>query len=158
MTSIKSGFTLLELLIAIGIVVIVTAVSAIGFSGAQKRGRDVRRRSDAESLRSALELYYNQNNAYPTSTATYSSDATWTTGIIKTALKDNGYISSVPVDPINDTNLKYGYVSSAGTAYCVKVLQESNASTDPNYTGTVAAGANTYYVLKYGDATECSSL
>lgn len=62
------GFSLIELLVVIGIIAILTGLVAFNFNSARMRARDVQRKSDLRELRSALELYKNDNNQqYPSS-------------------------------------------------------------------------------------------
>jgi len=62
----KHGFTLLELLIVIGLIGILVSISAVSYSSAQKKTRDSRRKSDIKAIQNALEQYYADNNGlYP---------------------------------------------------------------------------------------------
>lgn len=63
----KKGFTLLELLVVVGIIGILMAIAAVSFAQAQKKARDNRRKSDLRAIQNALEQYYSDNSsAYPT--------------------------------------------------------------------------------------------
>lgn len=57
----KKGFSLLELLVVIGIIAILGGISAPRFIQAQAKSRDARRQADLEAVRSALELYRSDN-------------------------------------------------------------------------------------------------
>lgn len=54
----KKGFTLLEMLIVIGIIAILVAMGAVSYSTAQKKARDARRRADITAIQKAMEQYY----------------------------------------------------------------------------------------------------
>ena len=60
------GFTLLEMLIVMTIISILTSVLWANFFSSLAKGRDSRRKQDLEAISRALELYYNDNKAYPT--------------------------------------------------------------------------------------------
>ncbi len=63
----EKGFTLLELLVVIGIIAMLLGFLSVSYSAAQKRGRDSRRRSDTKAMQEALEQYYVENTyVYPT--------------------------------------------------------------------------------------------
>ncbi|KKS86715.1 MAG: Type II secretion system protein G, partial [Candidatus Gottesmanbacteria bacterium GW2011_GWB1_43_11] len=53
----RLGFTLIEIMIAIGILGILTTAGYTSFLGSQKSSRDNRRKVDLETIRQALELY-----------------------------------------------------------------------------------------------------
>jgi len=63
----EKGFTLLELLVVIGIIGMLTGMLSVSYNSAQKRGRDTRRRADTKAMQEALEQYYVENSyVYPT--------------------------------------------------------------------------------------------
>ena len=62
----KKGFSLIELLVVISIIGVLEAILMMNLMGARERGRDAQRIQDLNSLKSALRLYYNDNNQlYP---------------------------------------------------------------------------------------------
>lgn len=64
---ISKAFTLLEMLVVIGIIAIVVSMGFVSYSTAQKKARDARRRSDLKAIQSALEQYYSVcGYVYPT--------------------------------------------------------------------------------------------
>lgn len=113
----RKGFTLIELLVAIAIMVMITAVSLVAFSGARASGRDAKRKADLEAIRSALELYRNDNGGYPT-TVNFNS------GVLTPT-----YMASMPTDPQPSTN-NYSYTASGtcGT-YCTAYSLCANLET-----------------------------
>ncbi|HPJ17141.1 MAG TPA: type II secretion system protein [Candidatus Woesebacteria bacterium] len=64
----NKGFTLIELLVAIGIIATLTAILLPNFMGARERAKDAQKIQDLNSIKSALRLYYNDHQAYPTGT------------------------------------------------------------------------------------------
>ncbi len=61
----KKGFTLVELLVAIGIIATLAAILLPNLMGARERARDAQKKQDLDSVKSALRLYYNDHGQYP---------------------------------------------------------------------------------------------
>lgn len=61
------GFTLIELLIVIVILGILAAIVVFSVSGITKRGDNAACKSNIETISTAVEAFYAQNNAYPAS-------------------------------------------------------------------------------------------
>lgn len=59
------GFTLVELMVAITIIAILTAVLSANFSDARAQSRDKARLTSLKELQLAVELYKAQNDSYP---------------------------------------------------------------------------------------------
>lgn len=103
MKIISKGFTLLELLVVIGIIGILVALATVSYSSTQKQGRDTRRKQDVIAIQNALEQYYSANAyKYPTGLCSQASSfmqSTW------------------PKDPDGTDYLNYNQCNS--TQYCI---------------------------------------
>jgi len=93
---INLGFTLLELLVVIGIIAIITSMGFVSYSTSQKKARDAKRRGDLEAIQNALEQYYSICN--------YSYPSSISSGIVCSTIAPTVTImSTVPVDPKTTT-------------------------------------------------------
>src|SRR3989344_1051703 len=62
----KNSFTLLEMLVVIGIIAVLVGFGAVSYSTSQKKARDTRRKLDMEAIKNAMEQYYSLcNSVYP---------------------------------------------------------------------------------------------
>jgi general secretion pathway protein G len=100
----ESGFTLAEIVAVIVILGLLSGVITPQIVKTIRKGRDVRRIADIDSLASALQAYYLDNAAYPTAAA-------WTdsTGTFLEDLSSGNYITQTIEDPKNDDIYRYAY-------------------------------------------------
>jgi len=128
----RDGFTLLELLVVIGIIAVLVSLAAVSYSSAQKSSRDARRRSDMKTVQNALEQYYSASQfEYPASADCSEAE-------------DAAYLerASFPDDP---GSLVYNYSCSL-TGYCVCAqLEKGGGNSGP--TTCFSAGTD-YYCVK----------
>ena len=71
MKNIKKGFSLIELLVVITIIAALVGVALPNFLGARQRAKDAKKKAELRELKSALRLYYNDFNSYPSGTGLY---------------------------------------------------------------------------------------
>lgn len=64
------GFTLVELIVVIGIIGILSTLGMSSYSNIQRKARDAKRVADAREIKIALAAYYADNGSYPLSTGT----------------------------------------------------------------------------------------
>lgn len=116
---VKSGFSLIELIVVIAIVSILSGIVYASFGGARAAARDDVRKSDLKQLQLAVETYRAQNGQYPAAgcgTATNSFTAVDCEDYILNLVPD--FISKLPKDP---SGVSYQYRTD-GTSY--KVLTQ----------------------------------
>lgn len=99
------GFTLLEILVVIGIIAILVGLISTSYSTAQKKARDSRRKTDVKQIQSSLEQYYSIcGYAYPNAVSTNNP-------IICTS-PSTAIMPTVPTDP---QTTPYVYTRNAAT-------------------------------------------
>lgn len=101
----SKGFTLVELLVVIAVIGTLATLLLVQLGAARQRARDVKRVADINQVRTALELFFDDNGAYPGT-------------MDMTALVTAGYLTRIPTDPLTTgcTNI-YGGNGCYGYAY-----------------------------------------
>lgn len=112
------GFTLVELLIAVSILTILTALGLLFFGGALKNARDHQRLKDLNTIAQALEMYRNDFHYYPSS----SSDTDSMDNLKFNLVDQKNYLSEMPADPLNDSERKYQYKASGTGGNCTNEI------------------------------------
>jgi type II secretion system protein G len=128
----NSAFTLIELLVVISIVAILMGLSFFGLMGARESSRDSKRKADLESIRSGIEIYKSDCNAYPTSNVTSLTTLVGSGSPTSCAIT-NTYMSTIPTDPTTSTR-SYRYSSDGTTYYICAALEQGS--------GSVSCGGN----------------
>lgn len=138
-TTDRKGFTLIELLVVISIIGILSSFAVVSLNNARAKARDALRKSDMAQLRTALNLYYDDNMSYPICGnwdedaedygASTSAGSNCYNTTLATALSGGSepYIGSIPRDPKNKENSEttsntyiYRYVSNEdGSQYAL---------------------------------------
>ncbi len=136
----KKGYTLLEILVVMGIIGILIAVSSSAFLSARLTARDARRKTDLEQIRGALETYKADKNVYPgaQSTPTQSSGNTSVLSVFLVS-GNNQYISIIPSDPIS--TMQYYYIPTA-TGYYLCASLEGQPGIASTNCGSADCGIN----------------
>ena len=138
----KQGFTLIELLVVIAIIGLLSTLSIVALNQARARSRDARRIADIKQIQTALEMYYNDNNAYP-ATATVVAGG-------RIGSSTNPYMAIIPSAPTPFDNATGAACTAVTNTYAYAGLTMNgvaNGTYTINYclgsvTGGVKAGVN----------------
>ena len=99
------GFTLIELLVVIAIIAILASLVLVSLATARAKSRDAKRVAEIGQMRKALELYYDSNQTYPSTTPTgYSGD-----DAAIQLLTATGLLPKTPLPPGSSVNSNYIY-------------------------------------------------
>lgn len=100
------AFTLLEMLVVLGIIAIMIGLGTASYSTVQRKARDAKRKGDMDKIQKSLEQYYSICGfSYPTSIASGVSCANPSAVIMSTA----------PTDPKSGVNYIYTLTGSTYT-------------------------------------------
>lgn len=117
----KKGFTLIELLVAIAVMSLLVGIVAFALRGAQKAGRDTRRKSDLEQVRAALEFYRDSCGTYPASLSFGGSLNGTGTGNCT-----GSFMEKVPQDIAASSRVySYRYISGTNDYYICASLEDA---------------------------------
>lgn len=115
----KVGFSLLEMLVVIGIIAILVSLGFASYSTVQKKARDAKRQGDLKGAQQVLEQCYSVNSfQYPIISGSPGT-------ITATCPAPNASITFTLTDPLNSGTSKYTATTSTTTAYTITVPRES---------------------------------
>lgn len=140
----KQGFTLIELLVVISIIGVLATIVATNLNSARARARDLKRKQELREMQSALQLYYNNNQAFPDdafgrylpycgagSDNCQEGDAFTVSGV--------NYMKALP---------QYQYDNTDDGSYILKVILENPSDPDLATSQSVCGtGSTTEYVV-----------
>ncbi len=120
-----SGFTIVELLIVIVVIAILAAISIVAYNGTQQRARNTSRLEAIRTIQKGLELYRATNGIYPGTTGIGTNQPAGFTPAYGTGysysvatddswirnLRQSGFISQIPIDPMNDNSHYFIYLA-----------------------------------------------
>lgn len=112
LTKKDKGFTLIELLVVIAIIGILASIVLVALGGAREKARDARRESDIRQISIAMEMFYDDGQAYISQTDAPS------------AIGD--YLNPIPPDPRGND---YEWISNAANdqRYCFYAILEGGS-------------------------------
>lgn len=121
----KLGFTLLEILVVIGIIAILVGLGATSYSTAQKKARDAKRKGDLKAIQNAFEQYHAIcGNVYPAPVSGKTASS------VVCSSPSSTVMSSTPTDPLSGS--LYIMTQPDGTtatfSICATLEAESPAS------------------------------
>lgn len=115
----RKAFTLLEMLVVIGIIAIIVSLGFASYSTVQKKARDARRKGDLNTMQKVLEQCYTLNSySYP------AINGGGTTSVTTNCTALGGPSINI-TDPTTKT---YTVVGGGGATYSVSVTLEDTTT------------------------------
>ena len=122
----KRAFTLIELLVVIAIIGILATIAVVALQNARAKARDARRVADVKQAQTALELFFNDKQRYPTSEE-FNAGSIFSTSTINGSEVKTTYMAIIPHPPTpvdgscsTSTAAAYGYSATPdGTSYTI---------------------------------------
>jgi prepilin-type N-terminal cleavage/methylation domain-containing protein len=126
-SSIKKGFTIIELVVVVLIIAILAAIAFVSYESSRKQARDSRRIADITNLGDTSKMYFLKNGGLPSSV---------------NDLKDGGYYTTAPADPLPGHT--YDFSRDSATTFIVlhATMEDHNNIPSTNYSGTAPSGAS----------------
>ena len=138
----KKGFTIIELLVVISIIGLLSTISVVSLNGARIKSRDAKRVSDISQLKTAIELYFNDQGYYPAegvpvSLGTGTKLVLCDVGFVASASSCNSnkiYMGKVPRNPgPNGMEYTYTSITSSENYNLAYSLEQGTASLPSGY-------------------------
>ena len=159
-TKSKSGFTLLEILLVVGIIAILTAIViiAINPSNSLAKTRDLQRKIGIAEINKALTQYYIDKGQYPPSLTTSVKGicvtGSATSGVSCTGQTDlsplvPNYLAAIPTDP---TGLGY-QAGVNGSSRVIIIANLTETAPTPIAIGTTTSPSDTSPTIDAGSGT-----
>ena len=142
----KKAFTLIELLVVIAIIGLLATLSVLALNNARAKSRDAKRVADIKQIQTALELYFNDKQAYPDAlTVGGSITSTSTTGTSTyMQVLPNSPTPNVPgVKGCGGSNYTYD-ADKTGSTYTLEYCLEGNVGAIPGRVLHTATNASLY--------------
>ncbi len=147
----NKGFTLIELLVVIAIIGLLSTLAVVALNSARAKSRDSKRVADIKQIQTALELYFADNNSYPSMgtgtpaatilgvAGTGGTKVLCGSGVFSDTCSGTTYMGLVPLAPTPvDGTCTTG---TGGTNHYTYTSSAASGSTSATYTLTFCLGA-----------------
>ena len=140
MKNTKKAFTLIELLVVIAIIGLLATLSVIALNNARAKSRDAKRVADIKQIQTALELYFNDAQRYPTGITTTASIAYGSTTYMQIIPSSPTPNVATTITGCGGTGYTYG-VDANGSSYTLNYCLEGDVNSITGKTLQTATNA-----------------
>jgi len=130
----RRGFTLIEMLVVIGIIGVLASLVLVGLGPSRQAGRDTKRISNLHQVQNLLEVSYLRDAKYPDGSA------------VNINTLGSNYTKVVDSDPDGSGNTRYCYIRT-NSSYTVGVRLEGTQAGGASCGSLSCPGAGTMYCL-----------
>lgn len=143
---IKSGFTLVEVMIVVAIISFLVILAVLAYKTQIFKGKDAKRKSDINRIQIAVEEYEKDYNCYPLPQLVVCDPGT--------SLRP--YIDRIPCDPKTNASYYYEYEDSSCPSWYrfYAILENTN---DPDVTAGIGPGGAFNYIAASPNAPAIST-
>ncbi len=143
--STRKGFTIIELLVVVAIIVILTGIVITNLSQSQLKSRDGKRVSDLSQLQLALDLYFDRCNQYPQLGSNFLMDTTANNGC-PSGIEFSLFLGKIPTPPKAGDYIYAVNNITTPTDYILRAqLEGNNHATRDDIDGQINSSGTTYY-------------
>lgn len=116
----KKAFTLLEMLVVLGIIAIIVSVTVASYGVVQKKARDSKRKSDLKAVQNCMEQYYTTNS--------YKYQALTAGSAISGSINCGSTSITAPTDPLSSGSYIYNVNSTSTSDYTITATLEGGGT------------------------------
>lgn len=131
----KKGFTILELLVVISVLVILIGIAIPRFKGMQDAGRVAQAKAELRTMQTAIESYYMNQ-----STPAYPADNTQIATVLTSTGAGPQIIGAALVDPFSSTSRQYNYQYTSPYYVISSVGVSGSGTASVTSSGVTASG------------------
>jgi prepilin-type N-terminal cleavage/methylation domain-containing protein len=115
MKKFQQGFTLIEILIVVAIIILLSVAALLNIMGQMAHATDIKRKADLYTLSKSFEDYFNDHSAFPDQSVVANCGGAFAP-----------YITTIPCDPVSKDH--YGYFPSVNGGYriCAKLTDKTD--------------------------------
>lgn len=146
----KYGFTLIEMLTVVSIMVVLFSIVAFSIGGVRSSAKDEKRKADLSIISSGLEKYKSDCGVYPSQSVFGAIPAGGNligNGATPSCKSTNVYIREIPKDPDSPSKAYFYSPSATGYSICASLDTPPEPAQTGVCIGTGSCGSSCNYIV-----------